>query len=220
MADDVRTEDAAVVHTFPSASKIAQAEEFGIVNASWTSDSRIALSRGMGPQGKTNLIELINPDTLQPEWSHEFQIDSPWRNFALAPHGRPGEAMIFKSIDRFFFFNGSSIDGPYQPPGFTISRLVPVDSRSVICATTEKDALGGDTAHLRRFDRARGAYSDVWSPPVHQTGIFAASPSGNALFLAGHGSGKSSSSIAAACASPPSRSNAFSTRSFPRMERS
>ncbi|ATC65776.1 hypothetical protein CMV30_18495 [Nibricoccus aquaticus] len=187
----VRTEDAQVVHTLPRGTAIPNVADSGRAGAGWTADSRLVISRGMGPDGKQNLIEIINPDSLQVEWSTELKTESPWQGFALQDHGRPGDPLIFKSIERFFFLDGTTIDGPYASSGFTVSQLATVDSRFVVCSTTQLDPqTNASTTQLRKFDRARGSYSSPWSPPVHQTTLFAASSRADTMFVTGHGGGR------------------------------
>jgi len=176
----VRTEDGQVVHTFSQGTKQKNDACYGI--STWSGDGRIIHSRSMGTANFRNVIELINPDTLQSEWSTEQAIDSPNYYTPCSPSS-PGEAMIFISGKKFFILDGSRVDGPYQTPEFFVSAAVAIDARAILFTTSEGDYFGVRSNQLRKFDRARGAFSGPWSPPVYQTNLLAGSSRGDTLFV-------------------------------------
>lgn len=178
----VRLEDASLVHTLPLADKRADGRnDFSIA---WASDGRIIYSQAKGPEGKVNQIDFIGTDTFQVEWSTQIPIKVPYVSFRPKARGKPGDPDFFTTVESVLFIENAKLDGPYQTSEYhVLSAAFVGNGRSVLCGTTEGGGLKTRTFQVRKFDRARGRFSDTWSPPRYQPALIAGSSSGDTLFV-------------------------------------
>ncbi len=174
----VRIEDAQDVHTLPQ-------------GVEWSIDSRLVSSRPAGAGRNINIVEVFNPDTLQVESSAQIPTDSDKDRYYLRGQSRPGGPLILRSSKRFVLVDDGKVDGPYHSPNSDFTALAEIDSRHLLCATSERDGrIDATVNQLQKFDRARASFSAPWSTAVHQTVLFTASPRGDTFFVTGHDTGK------------------------------
>jgi WD40 repeat protein len=178
----VRFETGETVYTLPAAEKRGprNESEFSI---NWSGDSRIVYSQIRGADGTRNQIDFINPDTRQVEWTTELAVA---KNAIYWPkRGTPGQPQVLSNLKKILFIEGNKVDGPYDFSGnyYVSTASFAGDSRHLFCATTEGDVLKTQTYQLRKFDRARGSFSEPWSPPAYQTTLIAGSPLGDTLLV-------------------------------------
>jgi WD40 repeat protein len=177
----VRTEDGQIVHTMSEGTK--QSDGASYSSSTWSSDGRIIHTRSLGTSNFKNVIEFINPDSLQVEWSTELSVDSQYSYYTPRSWKGPADATVFTSGKKFFVLEGTRVDGPYQAPEVSLYTAAVVNARTVLFTTHEGNYFGVHSNQLRKFDRARGSFSEPWSPPVYQTNLLVGSSRGDALFV-------------------------------------
>jgi WD40 repeat protein len=97
---------------------------------------------------------------------------------------RNGTGALFVNNSAFMFWGDDAPEGPFRiGAGYIAALSAHPNGRYFVIASDDGDYNNGFTHQIRRFDRAKGAFSNPWSPPRMAAKVLAASPAGNAVFV-------------------------------------